>query len=266
MGQDRARSFGSVAALYDESRPGPPTGLGDEFGPLEGLDVLEVAAGTGLVTRFLFALGANVTTVEPDADMRAVLEARSPEVHSLSGTAEALPVPDESFDVVVTSSAWHWFDQPDAAHEFARVLRDGGRLYVLGNSLDRDHQWLEDLAALRDVNDQSWGARRAKESASDLTDEFVTPRDIAIDWTWTRTHDQLVQLFYTYSGVITAAGEERREVESKVRSELARLAPEGTLEVPMVLRGVQSTRRARDRSGDHPHGHGARDGGPCVDP
>jgi ubiquinone/menaquinone biosynthesis C-methylase UbiE len=79
----------------------------------------------------LVELGANVTVVEPDDDMRAVLERRSPGVHSLSGRAEHLPVFDESFDAVLISSAWHWFEQPESTIEMARVLRQRQNLRVV---------------------------------------------------------------------------------------------------------------------------------------
>jgi SAM-dependent methyltransferase len=242
---DRARSFGSVAELYDTYRPGPPPALADVIGRLDGLDVLDIAAGTGIVTRFLVSLGATLSAVEPDDDMRAVLERRSPTVRVLRGVAESLPFPDESFDVVVTSSAWHWFSQPAAVNEIARVLRDGGRLFVLSNGFDRDDQWLEDLAALREPGDQSWSANRAYEAIEDLDSRFGDVGTIGIDWTWPRTHEELVQLFRTYSGMITRSQEEQRDVELLVRGELDRRWPEGRLSVPMTLRGVRATRAAR---------------------
>ena len=56
--------------------------------------------------------GRNVTAVEPDDAMRAVLERRSPDVRALAASAEALPFDDANFDAVLVSSAWHWFEQP----------------------------------------------------------------------------------------------------------------------------------------------------------
>ena len=245
MVDSRARSFGSVAEQYDQFRPAPPIELAAEFGVLDGRDVLEIAAGTGLVTRFLQSRGARMTIVEPDDEMRAVLERQSPAVTSYQGSAEALPLAEASFDWVVTSSAWHWFRQPDARHEIARVLRDGGRLMVLSNGFDQSHEWLEDLAALRGPGSQSWSARRAHEAANDLDGEFIDVELLSVDWTWPRSHEQLMRLFGTFSAMITRPPAERRQMEVRLRDELQRLAPSGSLAVPMALRGVRATRRPR---------------------
>src|SRR5665213_3734438 len=101
MAPRRAYSFGFVAEQYDAFRPAPPRALADVVGSLQGLDVLEIAAGTGLVTRFLLSLGATMTVVEPDDDMRAVLVRKGPRVTASRGVAEALPFDDASFDLVV---------------------------------------------------------------------------------------------------------------------------------------------------------------------
>jgi SAM-dependent methyltransferase len=246
MPTERSRSFGSVAELYDRYRPSPPAQLADELGPIEGRDVLEIAAGTGLVTRFLLGLGANVTIVEPDDQMRAVLERRSPQVTSIRASAEELPFEDATFDEVVVSSAWHWFTQPDATQEIARVLRDDGRLVVLANTFNEGHEWFAKLAQLRRSSpDLSGPAHRERVSSSLLAGPFGEERRFSIDWTWRRTIEEVVQLFHTYSGVITRPESERRQLEQVVRAEVSAMAPGGSINVPMVLRGVVARRLAR---------------------
>ena len=115
----RGLSFGTVAEQYDALRPSPPPEAAEVLGDVRGLDVLEVAAGTGLWTRFLLELGARVTIVEPDDDMRAVLLGQSPQVTAWRASAEALPFTDATFDAVLVGSAWHWFEQPAATNEMA---------------------------------------------------------------------------------------------------------------------------------------------------
>ncbi|MFI5034864.1 MAG: class I SAM-dependent methyltransferase [Acidimicrobiales bacterium] len=244
----RSRSFGAVAELYDRYRPPPPEGLAEYLGPLRGLDALDVAAGTGLVTRYLESLGARVTCVEPDPQMRAVLVRRSPAARVRAGVAEDLPVDDASVDVALTSSAWHWFTQPNAAQEFARVLRDGGRLFILGNGPDREHGWLERLAEAAhaaSLPTPAAATRHAAEAHEDLTDPFVDVGTFEIHWTWRRTVEELLGLLQTYSAAIVLPDEERASLVERARTELLRSAPEGVLDVAMLTHGVRATRRAR---------------------
>jgi SAM-dependent methyltransferase len=245
MFEERAQSFGAIAELYDHYRPSPPAGAATLLGDIRGLKVLEVAAGTGLWSRFLLEQGADLTIVEPDEKMRAVLERRSPQVHALVGTAENLPVADASFDVVVISSAWHWFRQPEATQEMARVLSDGGRLFVLWNGFSRSLEWVNELSKLRDgkkdpsVRPRSW---TAPELAHGL---FVDVTDISLDWTWPRTTDEVVKLFGTYSGVSTRTEAERAEIGAKLRDLLGQVTVNDVVDVPMTLRGTVATRSTR---------------------
>jgi SAM-dependent methyltransferase len=245
MSVERAQSFGAIADLYDHYRPSPPPEAKNLLGDLDGLKILEVAAGTGIWSRFLLEQGADLTIVEPDEKMRAVLERRSPQVHALVGTAESLPVADASFDVVVVSSAWHWFRQPDATDEMARVLSDGGRLFVLWNGFARSLEWVNELSKLRDgkkdpsVRPRSWTAPELFEGS------FVEVTDVSIDWTWRRTTDEVVKLFGTYSGVSTRTETERAEIGATLRELLAQVTVDDVVDIPMTLRGTVATRSVR---------------------
>ncbi|MGC1418724.1 MAG: class I SAM-dependent methyltransferase [Acidimicrobiales bacterium] len=245
MTGERAQSFGSVAEQYDEFRPGPPPEAASLLGDLNGVSVLEVAAGTGLWSRFLLGQGASLTVVEPNEQMRAVLERRSPGVPALVGTAESLPVKDASFDVVVSSSAWHWFRQPDATLEMARVLKDDGRIFVFWNGFARDVEWVQELTRLRDDEGDTKPRPRGW-TATELADgPFHDVTDVAVDWTWPRTPAQIVALFGTYSGVIVRSETERSLIDAKVRARLADVADGAEIDLPMTLRGTTARRSAR---------------------
>ncbi len=144
-------SFGTIAADYDRLRPSPPAAAVDWL--LAGTDpaapgrpaVVDVGAGTGLLSRALAARVPQVIAVEPDERMRAVLAARSPGVTVVEGRGEAIPLPDASADGVYVSSAWHWMDPALTVPEIARVLRDGGRFGAIWTGADRDAGWLRDL-------------------------------------------------------------------------------------------------------------------------
>jgi ubiquinone/menaquinone biosynthesis C-methylase UbiE len=110
---------------------------------------VDLAAGTGLFTRTLLDRVPQITSVEPDGRMRAVLAERTGGVCVLDGRGEAIPLPDSSVDAVFVSTAWHWFDPALAIPEIARVLRDGGRLGVIWTSRDRADDWVAELDLLR---------------------------------------------------------------------------------------------------------------------
>lgn len=60
-----------------------------------------------------------------------------PGLHLIRGTAEALPFPDQSLDMVTTTLSFHhWSDQPEALDEVRRVLRPGGLFALADVSVD----------------------------------------------------------------------------------------------------------------------------------
>src|SRR5690606_18169340 len=97
----RRQSFGTAAGEYDRLRPTHPAealrwALGER--PLR---VVDLGAGTGILTRVLLALGHHVTAAEPDGRMRAHLERVSPQVTTLDGRAERIRCP-------TASRTWWW--------------------------------------------------------------------------------------------------------------------------------------------------------------
>jgi SAM-dependent methyltransferase len=241
----RGLKFGTVAENYDLYRPSPPESANALAGDLRRLDVLEVGAGTGKLTRFLQSLGARVSVIEPDADMRKVLTRRSPEVRVLLGQAESVPVDDASFDAVFSSSAWHWFVQPDATIELARVLRNNGALQVWWNGFSRDVPWMVELTKLREREDDVHKRPRGWRAQFELDGPFDDVRDFSIDWTWPRTIDEVVGNFGTYSGAIIRSEADQSQLAEKVRAMLLQRFGDGVIELPMTLRGTTARRRPR---------------------
>jgi len=142
----QAASFGRVADVYERSRPGYPEAAVVWLAGSTPADVVDLGAGTGKLTRSLAALGHRVTAVEPLDEMLAQLRASLPQVQTLTGGAEAIPLPDTSADVVTCAQAFHWFDHERALVEIARVLRPGGRLALVWNMRDESEVWIEELS------------------------------------------------------------------------------------------------------------------------
>jgi SAM-dependent methyltransferase len=131
-----AKGFARSVDAYERGRPEYPPEAIALLGLRPGMAVLDLAAGSGKLTRPLLEAGAVVTAVEPVKEMREAL----PEgARVLEGTAEAIPLGDGSVELVTVGQAFHWFDGDAALREIHRVLRPGGRLALLWNRrLDDD--------------------------------------------------------------------------------------------------------------------------------
>jgi SAM-dependent methyltransferase len=144
--------FGSSADAYERGRPSYPDDavahLAAELGLSPASRVVDLAAGTGKLTRLLVEGGAEVVAIEPVRAMRLALERAVPGVAVLDGTAESIPLADGSVDAVAVAQAFHWFDAEAAIEEIHRVLRPGGRLGLIWNVMGADAGW---LAALREL-------------------------------------------------------------------------------------------------------------------
>ncbi len=144
--------FDTAAEVYERVRPGYPPEVVDllarELGLGPGCRALDLAAGTGKLTRLLLAAGADVVAVEPVAGMRAVLAGLAPDLEVLDGTAESIPVPDAAVDLVTVAQAFHWFEPAPALAEIARVLRPGGGLALIWNVRDERVPWVSDFTEL----------------------------------------------------------------------------------------------------------------------
>jgi SAM-dependent methyltransferase len=141
-------AFAGVAGAYERARPGYPEDSVRWMVGSEPVDVVDLGAGTGKLTRVLVALGHRVTAVEPLDEMRAQLEAAVTDARAVAGRAESMPLADGSADVVTSAQAFHWFDHDDALPEIARVLRPGGRLALVWNSRDDRDPWMARLSAI----------------------------------------------------------------------------------------------------------------------
>ena len=138
-GYDRARDHGpellslwmdAIASHLDRPRAGR---------------ILDLGCGTG---RFTTALSdrfdADVVGVDPSAKMlaRANEKRRSRRVLYTRGSAEAIPLPSHSVDLVFMSMSFHHFTDPvAAARECHRVVRDGGRVFVRTGTREQIHSY-----------------------------------------------------------------------------------------------------------------------------
>jgi SAM-dependent methyltransferase len=137
-----AQGFQRHAAIYQRARPTYHPAL-VQWCAQRWVDrrVIELGAGTGILSAQLRAAGILVRAVEPVEAMRRTFR-ETLGMEAVDGTAESIPFADASADVVTTAQAFHWFDAPAALDEIARVLRPDGELATVWNVTDKRVPWV----------------------------------------------------------------------------------------------------------------------------
>lgn len=148
-----ASQFAAVADAYERGRPDyAPAVIGAtaaELGIRPGDPVLDLAAGTGKLTRALVDYGFEVVAVEPQEALRRVLLEKVEGARVCAGLAEQIPLADESLAAVMVADAFHWFDRPRALAEIRRVLFPGGGLALFNTVPDwSGASWAHELGTL----------------------------------------------------------------------------------------------------------------------
>lgn len=226
-----AVGFERAADAYERGRPSYPADVVDWL--CEGLDigpgrtVVDLAAGTGKLTRLLLARGAVVVAVEPVVAMRSRLERELDSVRVLTGTAESIPLDAGSADAVTVGQAFHWFDLQAATAEIRRVLRPGGGLGLVWNERDTSVEWVAELSRII-----RWDERG----------RWKVPYTVEVDWAevfarevrgfgplerYESSHRQvldvptLIDRVMSTSYIAAGTDEERASVEARVRELVA---------------------------------------------
>ncbi len=236
--QQRSLSFGEEAAAYERGRPSYPPEAIDWLLPPGTRRVLDLGAGTGKLTVRLVERGLDVVAVDPIPEMLEVLSRSLPQTPALLGTAEEIPLPDNSVDAVVVAQAWHWFDPQRATREIARVLRPGGRLGLVWNTRDERMGWVKDLGNIighehDPLNDEVT-----------LAAPFTGVERSHVEWTSYLTPQALIDLVASRSYCITSPTAVRTRTLEKVRELLAThpaLANSTGLALPYITVGIRAT-------------------------
>lgn len=229
-----ARSFDRVAEAYERGRPLFPAAVIEHavasLGLRPGRTVVDVAAGTGKLTRHLLASGADVVAVEPMAGMREVFARHVPDVTILDGTAEALPLPDDSVEAVTVAQAFHWFDPGPAFAEMDRVLRPGGRVALLWNVRDHSDPLEAAATAIIDQHRDGTPGHRTMDLGADIAASPFTEVDV-LEWPWTTAVDEatFVDRFLSVSFVASLDPVASADVEAALRALFAEYAHDGTV-------------------------------------
>ena len=201
--------------MYERSRPGYPDDAARYISSTPAA-ILDVAAGTGRLTTQLSDLGHQVVGLDPSIEMLSQLQRQQPGIGSTVGRAEALPFVAESFDILTVAQAFHWFDQPVALAEFARVLRPRGHLAILWNFRDESVDWVAELSRLIG----SEGAEKEQDPSYDplaSSSLFGATSHRSFRFEQSLDPELLVELVRSRSYVATLSEADRRLVLENVR-------------------------------------------------
>lgn len=238
--EGRATSFAGVAEAYERARPGYPN---DAVRWLVGdvpADVVDLGAGTGKLTRSLVAIGHRVTAVEPLEAMLEQLCAAAPDAQAVVGSAERIPLPDASADVVACAQAFHWFDPDVALPEIARVLRPGGRLALVWNTRDDAEPWVARLSET--IGSES----RVMWKLDELVPRsalFGPLEHATFAFAQRLDRDGLRDLVLSRSYCAVRAPEEREPVLAAVDALFVENAVDGVVELPYLTECFRAVRR-----------------------
>jgi SAM-dependent methyltransferase len=244
-----AAGFADVAGAYESGRPEyAPAVVGAiaaELGIPAGAPVLDLAAGTGKLSRALLAVGLDVVAVEPQAQLREILAASVGGERVREGLAEAIPLADESVSAVTVADAFHWFDHAAALAEIRRVLRPGGGLAVLTSAPDwSGASWAHEvgtlMADLRPEHPQFDGP--PWQDAVRAADGWSAPREIRLTTSQPALPEQFIDYIASVSWVAGLPEDQRAETLARVAAIVA--AGEMPAETPVrVFIGLTSISR-----------------------
>ena len=242
-----AEGFADVADVYERGRPDYPLAVAGAIAaelrvPVGGR-VLDLAAGTGKLTRVLLASGLDVVAVEPQPQLRELLAAAIGPERVRDGLAEAIPLPDASVAAVTVADAFHWFDHAPALAEIGRVLVPGGGLAVLSTTPDWSGvTWAHEVGSLLDSlrpahphhDGPPW------QDAVRAAGGWTAPRDVRL--TATQPSDVSRLLDYVASISWIAAQPEGRRAETLAQVEAIVRAGETPPELPVHVKVTLASR------------------------
>ena len=149
---DTTKKFDGYANDYTIGRPGYAAELIEcmygTYGMAKESVIADIGSGTGKFAKHLLDKGSTVYCVEPNDDMRRVAEEELRGYNgfcSVNGGAENTALDDESVDFITTAQAFHWFDVAKFRRECKRIIKPGGKVFLIWNVRDMDEALNKEL-------------------------------------------------------------------------------------------------------------------------
>lgn len=134
--------FNGVVEMYEKYRPSYPEKYIDYIIEKCNLNskslIVDIGAGTGILTKQLLDKNLKVIGIEPNTEMRKVLKKLeiNKNFKAIEGTAEDTNLENHTVDLIVVAQAFHWFDNERFRNECERILKSNGMVCIMWNKLD----------------------------------------------------------------------------------------------------------------------------------
>lgn len=179
-----AEKFTGKAQIYEKFRPSYPPAVYEfleSLLPSENAVIADIGAGTGLFVMPLISKNFKVYCVEPNADMRAVLNGKAggfANCTCAAASAEHTGLPDGCVNLVTAAQAFHWFDRLAFKAECRRILKPRGKTALIWNSRSTESGLAEELAGINKKYCPSFngfsGGTHGSDSYADFFTEYKT--------------------------------------------------------------------------------------------
>ena len=108
-----------------------------------GIEVLELGAGTGIHSSLTVELGAKLTALDISSESLEVLSYKlGGKVKLLCADMNSIPLPDDSFDLVISCGSLSYGNPNTVYQEVMRLLKPGGSIIFLDTL---NHNWIYSL-------------------------------------------------------------------------------------------------------------------------
>lgn len=220
MHRAASQGFERQADVYQSARPDYHHSLVARFVETFGDGVVvDLGAGTGKFTAQLVGAGLDPIAIEPVAAMRAQLIDRLPGIEIRDGTAESIPLDDDSVDTVVVAQAFHWFRYQAAIDEIARVLAPGGALVTVWNVRDNADPLMQAYTNIIDRYAGDTPRHRSMDwkRAIEHDGRFVAVDDFAVDNPWPTDVEGVIGRAMSTSFIGALAAADQNVVAAELR-------------------------------------------------
>ena len=148
---DTAGKFNDMALVYTKGRPAYAdkflVDLYEKFECSANSIIADIGSGTGKFSKQMLERGSYVYSIEPNEDMRnqAIIElGKYRNSCIIAGDSSYTTLQDDSVDFVTVAQAFHWFDTELFKKECKRIIKTGGKVFLIWNMRDMSSDFVQE--------------------------------------------------------------------------------------------------------------------------